>query len=136
MGQPQISGNEERLRALGFFSSLPPVETAPPPPPQTAPPLPPPNPFEDTPILAGRESLPLEEKARILTDEWMNQVTPEDLAKMPAAGIEKIGKLAGLGGAKKQDASANPVILAIVAALSSIGVKAPEMKVIEGDTVE
>ena len=125
MGQPQVSGNEDRLRALGFL-----------PPAQTAPPLPPFNPLDDTPVLAGRESLPLEEKARILTDEWMNKVTVDDLSKMPAAGIEKIGKLAGLGGAKKQDPTANPVILAIIAAMGSLGVKPPEMKIIEGDSLE
>lgn len=129
--QPQISGNEERLRALGFRPAAPlPPPPAPPPVPVFLPPE------EESPILAGRENLPLEEKAKILTDKWMDQVTDSDLAKMPPAGIEKIGKLAGLGGTKKADPAANPVILAIVAALGSIGVKAPEMKVIEGDTVE
>jgi hypothetical protein len=141
----QVSGNPERLRLLGFKS----IEPEPPtivevpviievPAPVQGPRLPERLPREflvETPVLeeCGKLGAPIEEKARILTEEWLNSLTPAQVRGMGAVGIEKVAKLAGLGGTKKADPTLNPVIVAIIAAVRGLGIQPPAMKVIECD---
>lgn len=84
--------------------------------------------FLEEPVLLGKENLPPEEKARLITDEWMNGVTRDEVRKMKAGEIRKISEIAGIG-QKKETPVDNPIILAIIAALSARSIAPPAMDV-------
>jgi len=117
-----VTGNPDRLRALGFL----PVE------PDEEPDELPEEPQGESIITARNMSgASIEEKARVITEAWIDGLTDKDIRKMGASGIDKVAKVAGLGGAKRQDPSLNPIMAAIVGALSRIGVQAPPLQIIE-----
>jgi hypothetical protein len=123
-----VTGDLERLKLLGF--SQPPAMAIP-------------DDLDDDapvgqPLLSklGMENAPLEEKARVITEAWLTSLTENDIRKMGAAGVDKVAKIAGLGGAKRPDPNSNPIIMAIIIALQNLGVKPPPLQVIEGETME
>lgn len=118
----KANGNADRLRAMGFVEKPEPV----------LPPLPEPEPPQE-PLLAqlGLEGASIEVKSQAITEAWLGTLTAQDVSRMGATGVKEIAKLAGLGGTKKADPSGNAVIMAIIQALQGLGVRAPEMKVIE-----
>lgn len=96
--------------------------------PEPDPPYDPTPTFLEQPVLLGKENLPPEEKARLLTDEWMNGVTRDEVRKMKAGEIRKISEIAGIG-QKKDSPADNPIMLAIFAALASRSIAPPVMDV-------
>lgn len=130
MGKVAVTGNADRLRLLGFQPTPEPVAA------------PEPEPEEEEelgePLLKslGLANASVEEKAKAITEAWLNGLTERDIRKLGATGADKVAKIAGIGGAKKPDPSSNPVIMAIIIALQNLGVKPPELKVIEQDTLE
>jgi len=81
----------------------------------------------DCPVLRGQEGKSIEEKARILTDHWMNGLTQDTLTAMPATAIEKVAKIAGLGQAKRPEPTSNPIIAAILLMVKEKGLTLPEI---------
>jgi len=123
MSSISLGGDPDRLKALGF-SSINKDRSAQPP--------------DGKPLLQtlGKANASLEEKSKIITEHWMNSLTPEDVKTLGSQGVERIAKIGGLGGVKKQDMSSNPIISAIIVALGTLGAPPPDMKVIEQETIE
>ena len=100
------------------------------------PPISPPPFVTGAPILRGQEHLTPEEKARVLTNVWMDNVTEDDIKKMRAGDIRKISEIAGIG-QKKDSPLANEIIMAILAAIAKRGCPTPELlpQVVEGEVL-
>ena len=124
MSVKSVSGNDDRLRLLGFGGPSQSSQDAP---------LGP----QDEPLLRklGKENASFEEKARVIAERFVDNLTEEDLKTLGSQGIERIAKLGGLGGVKKVAPADNPIIAAIILALGNLGVRPPEIQVIEQETL-
>lgn len=111
---PILNGRSERLEQLGLLRKH--VD-------------PPPSPQVQEPLLKklGKEDVSLEEKARIIAETRLNNLTESDIAAFKLTDIDRIAKLGGLGGVKKPSAADNPVISAILDVLGRYKAQPPEM---------
>ena len=92
---------------------------------------------DDTPVLLGHSDKSIEEKARILTEHGMDNLTADSLMDLGATGIEKVAKIAGLGGTKRPETVGNPIIQAILIAVTQRGGTLPAITLptIEGEAL-